>query len=97
MRELIRIAQPGARIEEVAGDLGDVDDLVVVRRQVRQIETRDTKINDMMFHAITAHDTAQKRHLALVVNNQAEPVAGFAKSGQTPPRDEEPREESTSK
>ena len=62
--------------DEPLGFIDEVlDGLVVVRRQVRQIETRDTKIDDMMFHAITAHDTAQKRHLALVVNNQAEPVA----------------------
>src|SRR6266536_1946947 len=29
----------------------------------------------MMFHAVAAHDAAQKRHLALVINNQSEPVA----------------------
>src|SRR5262245_1667756 len=28
----------------------------------------------MMFHAIAAHDAAQERHLALVINDQAEPV-----------------------
>jgi hypothetical protein len=46
----------------------------MVRRQVRQIETRHTKINDVVLHAVTAHDAAQKRQLALVINNQTKPI-----------------------
>src|SRR5262245_6867657 len=63
----------GASLDEPLGLADEVlDDLIVVRRQIRQIETCYAKVDNMMLHAITAHDAAQERHLALVIDDQAE-------------------------
>src|SRR5262245_40151518 len=65
----------GASLDEPPGFADKVlDDLIMVRRQIRQIETCYTEVDNMMLHAVTAHDAAQERHLALVINDQAKPI-----------------------
>ena len=71
-----RINHFGALLDESFGFADEIiDDFIVVRRQIRQVETADAEADDAIFHPVAANNRAGKRHQARVIDHDAESVA----------------------